>query len=152
MLIPDGTPPPEASNPITDYVPVARPGSRAPHVWLERDGTCLSTLDLFGSGFTLLAGAEGKAWHDSARALAAALGVPLEAYTIGSGGDLGDLDERWSVAYGVGRQGAVLVRPDGYVAWRRPSGATDPSAELEAVFRVVRAEGPAPALSRPGSA
>ncbi len=30
--IPDGTPPPAVSDPITQYVPSARPGSRAPHV------------------------------------------------------------------------------------------------------------------------
>ena len=30
-----------------------RPGARAPHVFLERDGTRLSTLDLFGRNFVL---------------------------------------------------------------------------------------------------
>ena len=37
-VIPDGTPPPQAANPVTDYLPAARPGSRAPHAWLQRDG------------------------------------------------------------------------------------------------------------------
>ena len=49
ICVPDGTPPP-ADEPET-YVPTARPGSRAPHVWLD-DGR--STLDLFGRGFVLL--------------------------------------------------------------------------------------------------
>ena len=37
-----------------DYVPSARPGGRAPHVWLERGGERLSTIDLVGDGFVLL--------------------------------------------------------------------------------------------------
>ena len=37
-----------------------RPGSRAPHIWGEHRGTRISTLDLLGRSFVLLAGAEGK--------------------------------------------------------------------------------------------
>ena len=36
-----------------------QPGSRAPHVFLRRGGTRLSTLDLFGGNFVLLTGARG---------------------------------------------------------------------------------------------
>ena len=39
-----------------------RPGSRAPHVWLERDGKRVSTIDLNGKTFALIAGPEGGAW------------------------------------------------------------------------------------------
>nr|BFE81751.1 hypothetical protein GCM10020093_043520 [Planobispora longispora] len=39
--------------------PTGRPGSRAPHVVLEREGGTISAHDLFGSGFVLLAGAGG---------------------------------------------------------------------------------------------
>ncbi len=35
------------------------PGTRAPHLWLERDGDRVSSLDLFGRRFVLLAAAEG---------------------------------------------------------------------------------------------
>ncbi len=55
-VLPDGTAPPEVANPVTEYVPTAHPGCRAPHVWLERAGRRLSTLDLFGMGFVLLTG------------------------------------------------------------------------------------------------
>src|SRR5215831_8584003 len=37
-VVPDGTAPPVLANPVTDYVPSARPGGRAPHVWLARKG------------------------------------------------------------------------------------------------------------------
>ena len=64
---PDGTAAPP-DDPQT-YVPTARPGHRAPHVWLA-DGR--STLDLFGRGFVLLGfgadAAEAAPLLDAARA------------------------------------------------------------------------------------
>src|SRR6516225_9635162 len=47
-----------------------RPGSRAPHLWIEKNGKRLSTLDLFGGGFTLLAAPDGGAWSEAARVMA----------------------------------------------------------------------------------
>ena len=43
--------------------------------------------------------------------------------------------------------GAVLVRPDGYVAWRGRSGASRPREVLRAVVDGVLARIPQPALS-----
>jgi len=134
-VVPDGTKLPEVVNPITDHIPVARPGSRAPHVWLERDGTRLSTIDLFDRGFVLLAGPHGRAWRDSGRAVAATLGVPLEAFTVGSGDGLDDVEGAWPATYGVERDGAVLVRPDAHVGWRSRSSCADPGRELDRALR-----------------
>src|SRR5262249_35363610 len=93
-VVADGTPPPQVENPITDYVPSARPGHRAPHAWLGRGGVQLSTVDLVGGRFVLLAGAAGVAWRDAARTAADAHGVTLETLGIG-GGDLHDPDGGW---------------------------------------------------------
>jgi 2-polyprenyl-6-methoxyphenol hydroxylase-like FAD-dependent oxidoreductase len=93
-----------------------RPGSRAPHVWLEKNGARVSTLDLFGEGFTLVAGKDGQVWRRVA-AEAAPLGLDLKAHIVGAG-EIRDPDNRFGAAYGIGPSGAVLVRPDGYVAWR----------------------------------
>jgi hypothetical protein len=93
-----------------------RPGSRAPHVWLKRNGLRVSTLDLCGSGFTLLAGPRGDVWRAVAKE-AAPRGVELKVHVVGAGG-VRDPDNRFGAAYGMGPSGAVLVRPDGYVAWR----------------------------------
>lgn len=49
IIVPDGTDAPP-DDPMV-YTPTARPGSRAPHVWLAPGR---STLDLFGRDFTLL--------------------------------------------------------------------------------------------------
>ena len=56
-----------------------RPGTRAPHIFLQRDGRQISTLDLFDRNFTLLAGPEGNAWCDSAVAAAKQLGIEIDA-------------------------------------------------------------------------
>jgi hypothetical protein len=131
-------------------VPAARPGARAPHAWVARDGTRLSTLDLFGERFTLLAGGGGAAWCRAARAVAARLRVPLEAYAIGPAGDLGDPDGRWAAVYGVEADGAVLVRPDGHVGWRAPRSAADPPAEVaRALGRILSGAGPGTSSARP---
>ncbi len=136
-VLPDGTRPPEVANPVTDYVPVARPGSRAPHAWLTRDGEQLSTLDLFGGAFVLLAGPDGSSWRDAATEVARTLEVPLHAYTVGSAHDLIDTDGTWCASYGLDEDGAVLVRPDGVVAWRRRSGVAGPLSELRRVLSAL---------------
>ena len=72
IVWPDGTPAPPLEG--QTYTQMARPGARAPHVWLP-DGR--STLDLYGRGFVLLRlGADAPAGASIERAAAAA-GVPL---------------------------------------------------------------------------
>lgn len=128
-VIPDGTPPMENDDPITRYLPSARPGCRAPHVWLQRDGNRISTIDLFGPHFTLLTGSNGEAWRDAAQTLS---GPKLIAYTVGR--EFKDPDGIWQDVYGVDADGAVLVRPDGQVGWRSRSGAADATAVLTAAL------------------
>src|SRR5258708_2432416 len=53
---------------------------------------------------------------------------------IGNDGDLGDPDGDWHEAYGVDADGAVLVRPDGHVAWRSRSGASRSQEVLRTVL------------------
>lgn len=106
-----------------------RPGSRAPHLPVRAGGRDISTLDLYGRRFVLLAGADA-AWADAARAT----DVPLDVHRLGA--DVtGAADPH--AAHGIGRDGALLVRPDGFVAWRAAGPAADPAAELAAVLRQV---------------
>ncbi len=130
MIVPDGTQPVQVPNPVTDYLPNARPGSRAPHVWLERQGKRLSTLDLFGSGFVLLSGPSGGQWGVAAAEIAQEQGVPLSACSIGAEGDFLCAEKPWKDVYEIEDDGAVLVRPDGYVAWRSRSGSGNVNREL----------------------
>src|ERR1051326_6055068 len=94
------------------YVPTARPGARAPHVFLA-DGR--STLDLFRRSFALLRlGADApdvSAFEDAARRS----GMPVEVVTV--------REPRAAALYA---RKLVLVRPDGHVAWRGDEVPADP--------------------------
>jgi 2-polyprenyl-6-methoxyphenol hydroxylase-like FAD-dependent oxidoreductase len=94
-----------------------RPGSRAPHLVVRAQGAEMSTLDLFGRGFVLMAGPGSEPWCSSALRAAESLGVPLELRIVG-GPELDDPEGRFAEVYGVSAVGAVIVRPDGIVAWR----------------------------------
>lgn len=133
-VIPDGTEPVAVADPVTDYVPSARPGSRAPHTWLQRGDERISTIDLFGPHFVLLAGSDGGAWLKAARRISLPSWPPLLAFTVGKEGDLADPDGNWHESYDVETDGAVLIRPDGHVAWRSQSAAVDPDRALSATF------------------
>ncbi len=95
-----------------------RPGTRAPHVWLECQGQRISTLDLFGTHFVLLTGEAGSAWAAAAQEAVDQLRIPLTIYRIGPQSGLVDSSGLWSSAYGICNDGATLIRPDGFVAWR----------------------------------
>ena len=83
---------------------------------LRISGRRRSTLDLFDGRLTLLVGREAAAWRAAADRIAAE----------GSGGPpLAVVD--------VGQDGAVLVRPDGHVAWRAAT-AEHPDAQLGAAL------------------
>jgi len=106
------------------------PGTRAPHVWLERDGERISTIDLFWDEFVLLTGARRSGWTEAAERAAKQLSVPLRTHVVAVDGDLVPVEGDWTRAYGVGENGAVLVRPDAFVAWRSTGPAEDQDAVL----------------------
>ena len=116
ICLPDGTPP-TADDPES-YEPTARPGHRAPHVWL-RDGRTI--LDLFGRGFALLRFAGAP----DASAIAAAAqrrNLPLAVHDIAE-----------TEAAALYQRRLVLVRPDGHVAWRADAAPSDPLALIDRV-------------------
>jgi putative polyketide hydroxylase len=131
-IVPDGSEPDRVRDEVIDYVPSARPGKRAPHVWVERHGERCSTLDLFGPQFTVVAGRDGRSWIEAAASSRAALGVPLAVYA--SDTDFTDASGRFEERYGIGDAGAVLVRPDGHVAFRSRSPADGLSETLRRIL------------------
>ncbi|RSM59711.1 FAD-binding protein [Kibdelosporangium aridum] len=105
--------PNDGSLTINPFQLSGEPGFHAPHVVLPSGE---STLDVWGAGWVLLAGPDGG-W-DKLDA-----GVQYRS--------LGDQYDR----FGVGREGACLLRPDGIVAWRTTSKADE--ATLKNVLRQV---------------
>lgn len=134
-VISDGTTPPDIQDSFADYAPSATPGCRAPHTWLGSDSGPLSTHDLFGAGFTVLTGLDGEGWRHATADAAARQGVPIASYAIGGPG-LADGTQSFCDQYDIGKHGAVLVRPDGYVAWRSTTGPTE-SAPLSLVVEQI---------------
>ncbi|KAK4235221.1 2,4-dichlorophenol 6-monooxygenase [Achaetomium macrosporum] len=88
-----------------------QPGTKAPHLWFElvkTDGTSgeeISSLDLFGREWVLLS--EDGRWRGEVCRFVHVGRVVREVKQ-------GEFGER----FGVGVSGAVLVRPDGYIAAR----------------------------------
>ena len=105
-----------------------RPGTRAPHVWLdEREG--VSTLDRYGRHFVVLTGSVDKGWTEGASAIAQAFGIPVNVHTL----DKAALCD----AHGISSSGALLIRPDGFVGWRTKAAVKDPAAELSAAMNAA---------------
>lgn len=119
-----------------------RPGTRAPHHALTGSGAPTSTLDLFGRNFVLLTGPGQSVWRERAGRASEALNIPIDVHSIGPKGDYPDADGGFADAYGISATGAVLVRPDGFVAWRATghAGATDLSI-ADALSRLLARSG-----------
>jgi 2-polyprenyl-6-methoxyphenol hydroxylase-like FAD-dependent oxidoreductase len=107
------------------YEPSDKPGARFPHIWLDL-ARRQTTLDWFERDFVLVAGPKADGWLQAARKVSGRNGVTLQAR---------QLDET-HVQDGLllGARGAVLVRPDGHVAFRMPWTPADPAAELAGVL------------------
>jgi len=130
----------------------ALPGTRAPHVELFINGKLGSTLDLYGERFVLITSHYGEKWKDIAAKTEEALNIRIDCRLIdppGSNTSYVDLPIHrdkisspftlpFSEAYGITPDGAVLVRPDGYVAWREKSCTNSSENNLiDAMSRIL---------------
>ncbi|MEU4563508.1 FAD-dependent oxidoreductase [Actinoplanes sp. NPDC023936] len=123
-VLDDGADPDVPAYGVADLT--GRPGTRLPHVWLLRAGRRVSTLDLPVDGPVLLTGPDGEGWRTAADKAELPL-VVLDAGTDPDGG--------WEGRYRAAPAEAILLRPDGYVAWRAPEpDAAALSAAVDAVL------------------
>ncbi|MEU7729037.1 FAD-dependent monooxygenase [Streptomyces sp. NPDC040724] len=117
------------------------PGTRAPHMWLRAPGEeqQKSTLDLYERSFVLLS-SEGTPWSGAARSVAKRMNLRLDAYAIGNGPEADLIPSNggdWAEAHGTTAAGAVLVRPDGFVAWRSEEAVADEESVLYKVLTTL---------------
>ena len=141
-VVPDGSAAPAPADDIRVYQPSTRPGAPLPHAWIDdEDGNRRPVKDLFAPGrFLLIAGEDGHSWCQAARQFAAEADIPLDALRIGHlDGDLYDPRCAWLRHRQIAADGAVLVRPDRFIAWRSPAGSSEPRAALAAVFSQILA-------------
>jgi 2-polyprenyl-6-methoxyphenol hydroxylase-like FAD-dependent oxidoreductase len=133
--------PAELSPSDTEYRPGSVPGIKLAHGWLDHEGTLKSSHDLVDyEAFTLVTDAAGAdPW---ARALAEAssrLLYPVRLVTVAEGDDSIDAQpaHRWPSRCGVNPGGAILVRPDGHVAWRARDLPAAPASALGTAFSIL---------------
>ncbi|MFY1599670.1 hypothetical protein ACN27A_34065, partial [Micromonospora sp. WMMD737] len=112
-----------------------QPGTRAPGVPIAAEQH-ESTLDVYGNRLVVLAGRDGEPWLGAARSLSDDLAVPVDGYRLGHELVAAD-DTDTHAAHGIGPDGAILVRPDGFVAWRSETAAPDPERMLRTAVTAV---------------
>jgi 2,4-dichlorophenol 6-monooxygenase len=152
-VVADGSAPPPRDPAGHVLEQTTRPGHRLPHAWLDRLGERVATHDLVRGGrFLLLAGERGEAWTSAAAAIAVQRGVAIDAYRAGPGGELCGGDGSWYRLRGHDAAGAILVRPDGHVAFRAATGADDARAALEAALDIALAAAAPPPPAPPDGA
>jgi 2,4-dichlorophenol 6-monooxygenase len=142
-VVVDGTPEPARIDPVRLYEMGTRPGQPLPHAWVERAGERLALGSLADDGhFVLIAGEEGAQWVAAAEKLAVERGLPLRAGTVGFGDvDYVDVWCAWLRHRGITAEGAVLVRPDRFVAFRADAPVADPHAALSDALDQILAVG-----------
>lgn len=139
-IVPDGSAQPDIT--VSTFVADARPGSRLPHLWVRIGERECSTTDLCDGRFLLLVSGEVDAWDDAAKSALKDLGREgsagdpvLDVFDLRATGV--DRDGRWPAVSGTDEGGAVLVRPDGFVAWRVKRAPDDRAATLTRALRIA---------------
>ncbi len=141
-VVPDGKPEADLVDDIRVYEPSTRPGAPLPHAWIDdENGDRRAIKELVAPGrFLLIAGEDGEAWCTAATELAAAAELPLDAVRIGHlDGDLYDPRCGWLRQRQIASDGAILVRPDRFIAWRCATAADDPLQALASAFSQILA-------------
>jgi 2,4-dichlorophenol 6-monooxygenase len=138
-LVHDGPAELDLPDPMGTFTPSTRPGCSLPDRWVADLSSMTALGDLVGRGrFVLIAGEEGQDWVGAAKRVARARAIPLDAFTVGSGeADWLDARGAWTRVRGYGPSGAILVRPDRFVAWRAKAGSPRPDADLHAAFDAI---------------
>jgi putative polyketide hydroxylase len=120
------------------------PGTRAPHVWLGAASGRLSTLDLARGGFALVVAAPDAGWAEAAERLREQDGLDVRFFVVGGEHGLMDKDGGFVAAFGLEPGGAVLLRPDGFVAWRAERAEQEPGIALLAELSALLGLAPLP--------
>ncbi|TLG75532.1 methanobactin biosynthesis FAD monooxygenase MbnF [Methylocystis sp. B8] len=128
------------------FRPSGAPGTRLAHVWLRRGEETVSSHDLIGRDFMLFVGPDGGDWMEAAQRVGLRSRTPLGVCRVGF--DVHDPEGLFLPRLGVSPEGALLVRPDGYIAWRSKGRIPDPLSTLESSFARAKGEKVAKTLMR----
>jgi 2-polyprenyl-6-methoxyphenol hydroxylase-like FAD-dependent oxidoreductase len=138
-VISESSPKPEAAEPVMDYLPTTWPGARLPHLWILKSGSRCALHDVLDPAvYTLLTHSPGKdIWRQAAERIGRGNCMSVKCWSIGPPGEADLIDEQavWPQLSEIEASGAVLVRPDGHVAWRCRHAPEDPAAILASLLR-----------------
>ncbi|KAI9742378.1 MAG: hypothetical protein M1818_003911 [Claussenomyces sp. TS43310] len=136
----DGTEAPPEDPAGQVYTPTTRPGHRLPHAFIEqKNGPVVSTHDLISPGehdFLVITDEDGAPWVEASHRISKLNNLKIKAVKIRSrqhskGSDLYfDYQDQWSKLREIKDGGAILVRPDNFVAWRSRKSSKDPEKSL----------------------
>ncbi|KAF2448063.1 hypothetical protein P171DRAFT_354080 [Karstenula rhodostoma CBS 690.94] len=122
--------------PLRDVKVSTYPGYHLPHVWLVTNGRSrrVSNLVLCGQGrFALLTGIGGDGWIRAIESILGPDGASARAYKIAYCDYIECYREEYPVR-GMDENGAILVRPDHFVAWRCQNLVKNRVRKLSSVF------------------
>jgi 2,4-dichlorophenol 6-monooxygenase len=88
-------------------------------------------------GWALITDEYGQAWVAAAERLSAKYGIPINTAQVGQSPEMKDRDGQWEQVKQLKKGGAVLVRPDNFVAWRARRGTDGSGKELESAFETL---------------
>jgi putative polyketide hydroxylase len=143
VIVDDGSTRPDTL--VTSYIPNACPGARAPHMYVDHHGVPKSLIAVFDGEMTVMVGPNGQeAWQ---RAVNDQIGNDqLRLAVVGPGCEYVAAAGAMESLYGLEANGAVLVRPDGHVAYRASRLPDDPSGELSAALATALGH-PSPSMA-----
>ncbi|OAL22382.1 hypothetical protein AYO20_11207 [Fonsecaea nubica] len=149
VLVSDNTERPPVDPLGQTYIQTSRPGHRLPHVWLEerddRAQRVLSTHDLIKrtDDYLLITDQYGSAWIEAVQGVVGELRVKVSIAQIGPLASglrpcpYVDRDDRWPTESQLRRGGALLVRPDNFVAWRQLDGSVRNGVEVVEALKIL---------------
>jgi len=135
-IIPDGTDLVIPDDKVTQYIPSARPGARFPHIDFQKNTTPTSSHDLFDyQFFTLLIRVKGTHWETALQQLPSPIQQKIKVVRLDELGLSETVFDQLIALCKIEDTGALLIRPDGHVAWRIKTLKGNATEELAKVFQ-----------------
>lgn len=136
-IIPDGTDLVLPTDKVTQYIPSTHPGARFPHVDFQKNTAPTSSHDLLDYRlFTLLTNSKGGHWKTALAQLPLAIQQKIKVVQLDQLGLSEIVFQQLISLCAIDKTGALLIRPDGHVAWRTQALKGNATEELEQVLSI----------------